>query len=47
MLKPSEGGSDKPVASFHSAQMFSMTYDVSTMIQLVDKDLAMPGEDVT
>lgn len=47
MLKPNEGGTNKPIASFHTAHCFSLVWDAGVMVQIVDKDLAMPGEDCT
>jgi elongation factor Tu len=44
LLKESEGGGDKPMANFHSNTMFSLTWDCNAYINIVDKDLLMPGE---
>lgn len=45
MLKPEEGGQITPLANFHVVQLFSYTFDYMGLLQIVDKDLIMPGED--
>ncbi|XP_053997690.1 elongation factor Tu, mitochondrial-like [Hylaeus anthracinus] len=47
MLTPAEGGRKRPIPNQIQSQMFCKTWDVATQINLVDKTLAMPGEDFT
>ncbi|KRZ76340.1 Elongation factor Tu, mitochondrial, partial [Trichinella papuae] len=44
-LKPEEGGQSKPLANFYSDVAFSLTWNRPVILQIVDKDLVMPGED--
>ncbi|KRY21356.1 Elongation factor Tu, mitochondrial, partial [Trichinella patagoniensis] len=44
-LKPEEGGQTKPVANFYSDVAYSLTWNRPVILQIVDKDLVMPGED--
>jgi len=45
MLTKEEGGRKKPIANFMQLQMFCKTWDVAAQCTIVEKDLAMPGED--
>lgn len=45
MLKPEEGGQDKPMANYYISQVYSLTWDVPAWVQLQGKDMMMPGED--
>ncbi|XP_076757911.1 elongation factor Tu [Xylocopa sonorina] len=45
MLTGKEGGRTKPISNFIQVQMFCKTWDVTSQLNLVDKDLVMPGED--
>lgn len=47
VLKAEEGGRKKPVSNFIQLQMFSKTWDCSVQVTIPEKNLAMPGEDVT
>ncbi|CAK9828802.1 Elongation factor Tu, mitochondrial [Anthophora retusa] len=45
MLTSAEGGRKKPISNFIQVQMFCKTWDVATQVNLLAKDIAMPGED--
>nr|WIM01384.1 elongation factor Tu [Limnephilus flavicornis] len=45
ILSKEEGGRSKPFTSFIQLQMFSKTWDCSTIVNIPDKDMVMPGED--
>jgi len=45
MLTKEEGGRIKPVTNFQQVQMFSRTWDCATQINLIGKEMVMPGED--
>ncbi len=45
MLSKEEGGRKKPLTTFNNLQMFSKTWDVPAQVNLVGKEMAMPGED--
>ncbi|XP_043252303.1 elongation factor Tu, mitochondrial-like [Colletes gigas] len=47
MLTTAEGGRKKPIHDRIQTQMFCKTWDVATQINLVNKNLVMPGEDFT
>lgn len=47
LLTDIEGGRKKPIQSFIQTQMFCKTWDVAAQVNLLDKGLAMPGEDFT
>lgn len=47
ILSKEEGGRQKPFTSFIQLQMFSMTWDCATQVQIPDKEMVMPGEDAT
>ena len=46
-MTPDEGGRKKPVVQGTQLSCFSKTWDCNAFIQLVDKDMALPGEDAT
>ncbi|XP_046468327.1 elongation factor Tu, mitochondrial [Neodiprion pinetum] len=45
VLSKEEGGRAKPVLNFMQLQMFSKTWDCATQVQILEKDMVMPGED--
>lgn len=45
MLSESEGGRRKPISNHIQLQMFSRTWDCSTLVIIPEKAMAMPGED--
>lgn len=45
ILSKEEGGRSKPFTSFIQMQMFSKTWDCATQVNLIEKEMAMPGED--
>ncbi|CAL7941602.1 unnamed protein product [Xylocopa violacea] len=45
LLTGAEGGRSKPIQNLMQAQMFCKTWDVSIQLNLIDKNLVMPGED--
>ncbi|KPI91630.1 Elongation factor Tu, mitochondrial [Papilio xuthus] len=47
ILSKEEGGRSKPFTSFIQLQMFSMTWDCATQVNIPDKEMVMPGEDAT
>lgn len=47
MLTPTEGGRKKPLSNLMHIQMFCKTWDVAGELNLMKKDLIMPGEDFT
>ncbi|XP_072745460.1 elongation factor Tu, mitochondrial [Anoplolepis gracilipes] len=47
ILSKEEGGRKKPVANMVQLQMFCKTWDIAVQCSVVDKSLAMPGEDST
>jgi len=47
MLKPEEGGQDKPLVNYYVSQAYSLTWDSTTWVQIQGKDLLLPGEDAT
>merc|ERR1712083_554592 len=44
-MTPEEGGRKKPCTADMQLVCFSKTWDCSAFVSLVDKDMAMPGED--
>ncbi|KAL3111653.1 hypothetical protein niasHT_013764 [Heterodera trifolii] len=46
LLKPEEGGSNKPLAHMFKEHMFSLTWDSAVTIMLQGRDFVMPGETV-
>jgi len=47
MLKPLEGGQDKPMANYYISTVYSLTWDATAWVQVEGKDLVMPGEDTS
>lgn len=45
ILTEQEGGRKKPIPNYIQLQMFCKTWDVATLVTLVDKAMGMPGED--
>jgi len=45
LMTPEEGGRKKPCTADMQLVCFSKTWDCSAFVSLVDKDMAMPGED--
>ncbi|XP_046736081.1 elongation factor Tu, mitochondrial-like [Diprion similis] len=45
VLSKEEGGRARPVLNYIQLQMFSKTWDCPTQVQIVEKDMVMPGED--
>jgi len=46
-MTPDEGGRKKPCVQGTQLSCFSKTWDCNAYIQLVDKEMALPGEDAT
>ncbi|PIO54265.1 hypothetical protein TELCIR_24376, partial [Teladorsagia circumcincta] len=44
ILKPSEGGSKIPLANYFTEHVFSLTWDATALLKILDKDFVMPGE---
>lgn len=44
VLSEAEGGLARPLASYHAQEMFSLTWNGDCFVELLDKDLIMPGE---
>ncbi|XP_012341234.1 elongation factor Tu, mitochondrial isoform X2 [Apis florea] len=47
MLTSEEGGRKKPINNLIQVQMFCKTWDCASQLNLVNKNLVMPGEDFT
>merc|ERR1712117_657007 len=47
LMTPDEGGRKKPCVAEMQLMCFSKTWDCSAFINLVDKEMALPGEDAT
>merc|ERR1711936_1330708 len=47
LMTPDEGGRKKPCVADMQLMCFSKTWDCSAFINLVDKEMALPGEDAT
>lgn len=47
MLTKEEGGRAKPMTNYIQLQMFSRTWDCATQVNLINKEMVMPGEDAT
>lgn len=47
LMTPEEGGRKKPCLADMQLMCFSKTWDCAAFVQLVDKEMAMPGEDAT
>lgn len=47
LMTPEEGGRKKPCVADMQLMCFSKTWDCAAYVQLVGKDMAMPGEDAT
>lgn len=45
VLSKDEGGRSKPFTSYVQMQMYSKTWDCPAQVNLIDKEMAMPGED--
>ncbi len=46
-MTPEEGGRKKPCTTAMQLMCFSKTWDCAAFVDLVDKEMAMPGEDAT
>jgi elongation factor Tu len=46
-MTPEEGGRKKPCVADMQLMCFSKTWDCAAYVNLVGKDMAMPGEDAT
>ncbi|KAI6190524.1 Elongation factor Tu, mitochondrial [Aphelenchoides bicaudatus] len=44
VLKPEEGGSKVPIATFFHEHVFSLTWDTGAVVHVLGKDFIMPGE---
>ena len=44
LLTEAEGGLGRPLASYHMQEIFSLTWNTQSFVELQDKDLIMPGE---
>ncbi|XP_023322227.1 uncharacterized protein LOC111696741 [Eurytemora carolleeae] len=47
LMTPEEGGRKKPCTTAMQLMCFSKTWDCAAFVDLVDKEMAMPGEDAT
>jgi len=47
LMTPDEGGRKKPCVADMQLMCFSKTWDCAGYVQLVDKEMALPGEDAT
>ena len=47
VMTKDEGGHDQPITSGRQMLVYSGTWDVSSFFDLKDKNMGMPGEDVT
>merc|ERR1711962_1150165 len=47
LMTPEEGGRKKPCTADMQLMVFSKTWDCAAFVQLIGKDMAMPGEDAT
>ena len=47
LMTPEEGGRKKPCTDSQQIMCFSKTWDVASYLNMVDKEMAMPGEDAT
>jgi len=47
LMTPDEGGRKKPCTTGQQLHCFSRTWDCSAFVELIGKDMAMPGEDAT
>lgn len=45
VLNKDEGGNGKPLVPFQQLQMYSKTWDCACQLNIVGKDMVMPGED--
>lgn len=45
VLTKDEGGNGKPLVPFQQVQMYSKTWDCACQLNIVGKDMVMPGED--
>ncbi|KAL4226062.1 hypothetical protein ACF0H5_014050 [Mactra antiquata] len=45
LLKPEEGGRNKPFLPYFQCLMFNRSFSVSTSIEIPDREMMMPGED--
>ena len=46
-MTPDEGGRKKPCTTAMQLMCFSKTWDCSAFVDLLDKEMAMPGEDAS
>ena len=46
-MTPDEGGRKKPCVADMQLMCFSKTWDCAGYVKLVDKEMALPGEDAT
>ena len=46
-MTPDEGGRKKPCVQGMQMMCFSKTWDCNAFMELVDKEMALPGEDAT
>lgn len=44
VLKPEEGGSKVPIANYFTEHVFSLTWDIGAIVNVIGKDFIMPGE---
>ena len=47
LMTPDEGGRKRPCVADMQLMCFSKTWDCAGYVQLVDKEMALPGEDAT
>jgi len=47
LMTPEEGGRKKPCTADMQLMVFSKTWDCAAFVQLIGKDMAMPGEDAS
>ena len=47
LMTPDEGGRKKPCVADMQLMCFSKTWDCAGYVKLVDKEMALPGEDAT
>lgn len=45
LLKPDEGGRQKPLLPFQQTVLFNKSFSVSTHLEIPDREMIMPGED--
>jgi len=47
MLKPEEGGRNKPILPGHQLNMFNKSFSVPAVAEIPNREMVMPGEDTT